>query len=225
MGGALCGGWRACPGVPGYAERSSGWRRRDGAPPLLQLRCSATAAPSLARPQALAAAESVSGEGCPRVALVLLLTAQLYSRTGRVTLAEGLYREAAKMLQLRPGGEEDTAAALALVHPSVGALLAWRHCQLLTALPRRSTGAGGGLGAGRWEAAAVTWRGCRQDGLAASPAVPPLHLLPTTAIRRGGDVGEAGASAARGRSYWRPGLGTRNRLRLSGCAVGEGLGG
>lgn len=86
----------------------------------------------------------MSGEGCPRVALVLLLTAQLYSRTGRVTLAEGLYREAAKMLQLRPGGEEDAAAALALVHPSVGALLAWRHCQLLTALPRRGTGAGGG---------------------------------------------------------------------------------
>ena len=36
------------------------------------------------------------------LALVLLLTAHAYSRTGRVTLAEGLYREAAKMLQLRP---------------------------------------------------------------------------------------------------------------------------
>jgi len=53
--------------------------------------------------QALAAAESVSGEACVRVALVLLLTAHVYSRTGRVTLAEGLYREASKMLQLRPG--------------------------------------------------------------------------------------------------------------------------
>ena len=39
-----------------------------------------------------------------RVALVLLLTAHRDSRTGRVTLAEGLYREAAKMLQLAPGG-------------------------------------------------------------------------------------------------------------------------
>ena len=29
---------------------------------------------------------------------------------------------------------------LKAVHPSVGALLAWRHCQLLTAMPRRSTG-------------------------------------------------------------------------------------
>lgn len=39
-----------------------------------------------------------------RVALVLLLTAHLYSRTGRVTLAEGLYREATKLMQLSPGG-------------------------------------------------------------------------------------------------------------------------
>ena len=52
--------------------------------------------------QALAAAEALSGASGPRIALVLLLTAHSYSRTGRVTLAEGLYREAAKMLQLRP---------------------------------------------------------------------------------------------------------------------------
>ena len=32
------------------------------------------------------------------------------------------------------------------VHPSVGALLAWRHCQLLTAMPRRSTGEPGAHG-------------------------------------------------------------------------------
>jgi hypothetical protein len=59
----------------------------------------------LAAVQALSAAEAVSRAMCPRVALVLLLTAQTYSRTGRVTLAEGLYREAAKMLQLKPGSE------------------------------------------------------------------------------------------------------------------------
>jgi hypothetical protein len=29
---------------------------------------------------------------------------------------------------------------LKAVHPSVGALLAWRYCQLLTVLPKRSTG-------------------------------------------------------------------------------------
>lgn len=55
--------------------------------------------------QALGAAEAVSGEGGARVALVLILTAHVYSRTGRVTLAEGLYREAAKLLQLSPGAE------------------------------------------------------------------------------------------------------------------------
>ncbi|KAL4857793.1 hypothetical protein ACK3TF_002209 [Chlorella vulgaris] len=87
---------------------------------------------------ALSAAEAVSGAVCPRVALVLLLTAQTYSRTGRVTLAEGLYREAAKMLQLKPGSED--AVELQAVHTSVGALLAWRYCQLLTAMPRRTTG-------------------------------------------------------------------------------------
>lgn len=54
-------------------------------------------------PQALAAAEAVSGSQRLRVALVLLLTAHAYSRTGRVTLSEGLYREAAKMLELSPG--------------------------------------------------------------------------------------------------------------------------
>ena len=71
-----------------------------------------TDAPLPAHPallQALAAAEAVSGESSVRVALVLILTAHVYSRTGRVTLAEGLYREAAKMLHLSagaaPGGQ------------------------------------------------------------------------------------------------------------------------
>ncbi|PRW44846.1 NEDD8-activating enzyme E1 catalytic subunit isoform B [Chlorella sorokiniana] len=90
---------------------------------------------------ALAAAESVAGESCARVAVVLLLTAHMYSRTGRVTLAEGLYREAAKMLSISPAGAEDVD--LKLVHPSLGALLAWRYAQLLNALPRRATEAAG----------------------------------------------------------------------------------
>lgn len=41
---------------------------------------------------ALAAAEAVSGEGHPRVALVLLELGRLYARTARVSYAEGLYR-------------------------------------------------------------------------------------------------------------------------------------
>lgn len=86
---------------------------------------------------ALAAAEAVSGEQCVRVALVLLLTAQAYSRTGRVTLAEGLYREAAKMLGLSPGHTDEID--IKVVHPSAGSMLAWRYAQLLSALPRRDT--------------------------------------------------------------------------------------
>ena len=42
--------------------------------------------------QALTAAEAVSGAKHIRVAPVLLLLADLYARTRRVTLAEGLYR-------------------------------------------------------------------------------------------------------------------------------------
>ncbi|PSC73470.1 Kinesin light chain [Micractinium conductrix] len=111
---------------------------------------------------ALAAAEAVSGAGGPRVALVLLLTAQLYSRTGRVTLAEGLYREAAKMVQLSPRSADDVE--LKAVHPSVGSLLAWRYCQLLTALPKRSTDAAS------WERLArVLFEEAPIGGLGAAP--------------------------------------------------------
>ncbi|KAK9792244.1 hypothetical protein WJX73_005733 [Symbiochloris irregularis] len=52
--------------------------------------------------QALTAAEGVSGAKHVRVAPVLLLLAGLYARTKRVTLAEGLYRNAAKLLQMDP---------------------------------------------------------------------------------------------------------------------------
>jgi hypothetical protein len=45
----------------------------------------------------------VSGDGNARVALPLVLLGTLYGRTARATLAEGLYREAAKMLRLAPG--------------------------------------------------------------------------------------------------------------------------
>lgn len=39
---------------------------------------------------------------------------------------------------------------LKLVHPSLGALLAWRYAQLLTVLPRRATGARGVVGLAAW---------------------------------------------------------------------------
>ena len=40
------------------------------------------------------------------------------------------------------------------MHPSVGALLSWRYCQLLTALPRRTTGE---RGMGTWGLAGACW--------------------------------------------------------------------
>lgn len=102
-------------------------------------------------PQALAAAEAVSGERHLRVAPVLLLLGQVYCRTGRVTVAEGLYREACKRLGLDPGpfarsgagagggGVRGSAQSVEAreVHPSLAAFAAWRHGQLLTVLPRR----------------------------------------------------------------------------------------
>ncbi len=42
--------------------------------------------------QALAAAEGISSDSHPRVALVLMLLGFAYSRSARVTLAEGLFR-------------------------------------------------------------------------------------------------------------------------------------
>lgn len=99
---------------------------------------------------ALEAAEAVSGERHPRVVLPLLLTGEVFSRTRRVTYAEGLYRECAKLMALestwppshrRPVGEGGTSAPASLrgLNASVAALLSWRAAQLMAALPNRST--------------------------------------------------------------------------------------
>lgn len=107
-------------------------------------------------------ATSEGGKPHPRIAIVLLLLAHVYSRTGKVTLAEGLYREIMKILDLNPsvassepfvapglgGGISSSGSGtlqlgLGPVHPSISSLAAWRYAQLLTALPRRSTEATG----------------------------------------------------------------------------------
>ena len=89
--------------------------------------------------EALEAVEALSaGSGAGshvRVAFVLLPLAGVYARTGRATLAEGLYREVGKLLRLSPSTAE--AVTLQEVHSSTGALAAWRYAQLLTALPKR----------------------------------------------------------------------------------------
>jgi hypothetical protein len=121
------------------------------------------AAAEAALAEALRAAEALGGAG--RAALPLLLLAGAYARSGRATLAEGLHREVAKLLGLAPlpapaaaaaqGEGGAGAAALAEAprvegaHASVGALAAWRHAQLLAALPKRGAEAAGWLRAAR----------------------------------------------------------------------------
>lgn len=94
--------------------------------------------------RAVTAAEAVSGDRHPRVALPLLLTGEVFSRTRRVTYAEGLYRECTKLLHVDQQGRPKGAAHGAPVtvhgvHASALALLAWRFAQLMAALPNRST--------------------------------------------------------------------------------------
>jgi hypothetical protein len=120
------------------------------------------AAAEAALAEALRAAETLGGAG--RAAPPLLLLAGVYARSGRATLAEGLHREVAKLLGLAPlpapaaaaaPGDGGGAAALAEAprvegaHASVGALAAWRHAQLLAALPKRGAEAAGWLRAAR----------------------------------------------------------------------------
>lgn len=99
---------------------------------------------------ALSITESLNSQGSVmqpyrghiRVGFILLSLAWMYSRTGRITLAEGLYRETLKIFDLnineRMGGDSTLRSELPF-HPSVGALAAWRYAQLLTALPGRGT--------------------------------------------------------------------------------------
>ena len=99
----------------------------------------------------MTAAEQVSGSKHPRVALVLTVLADLYARTQRITMAEGLFRcaqlgrrggsvcgteqpaaclcrTAASVLGLRPDaqGAESPPAYNGHVHHSAAALVAWR---------------------------------------------------------------------------------------------------
>ncbi|WIA20326.1 hypothetical protein OEZ85_006158 [Tetradesmus obliquus] len=105
---------------------------------------------------ALAAAEAAGGEAGPGLAPVLLLLGSGYARSARVMFAEGLLREAAKVLgAAEPSRLVDKAASSSrqLAHPSLAAAVAWRYCQLLTALPNR------GAEAATWgDAARTLWQ-------------------------------------------------------------------
>ncbi|GAX79410.1 hypothetical protein CEUSTIGMA_g6851.t1 [Chlamydomonas eustigma] len=100
--------------------------------------------------RSLKAAEEVSSDKHPRIALVLMLLGRVYARTARVIFAEGMYRESTKLLQLdswlsmKQMGRSSSTPPLT-AHPSVLAMVAWHFHQLLTVLPNR------GGEAARWE--------------------------------------------------------------------------
>ena len=70
------------------------------------------------------------------LAMGLLPLAEVYSRTARVIVAEGMYREVAKLLELDPRAGKNGGP---FVHSSVNSFVAWRYAQLLTVLPKRET--------------------------------------------------------------------------------------
>lgn len=129
--------------------------------------------------EALSTLSAVSADNHPRLALPLILLGWTYSRSARVTLAEGLYREAAKLLRLDPSAEGASTTGNGtehrLVHPSTGALLAWRYAQLLTALPKRT------IEATRWHDLAAAL--ARKAGITEPllDVLGPLDLLKGTA--------------------------------------------
>ncbi|KAA6423076.1 MAG: hypothetical protein FRX49_07064 [Trebouxia sp. A1-2] len=71
-----------------------------------------------------------------QVGVVLGLLGHVYARSKRITLAEGLHRQAVKLLRLDPSPSPSQTLP---VHSSLAAAGAWRYSQLLTALPRRDT--------------------------------------------------------------------------------------
>jgi hypothetical protein len=66
----------------------------------------------------------------------LLPLAEVYARTSRVIVAEGLYREITKLLGLDPRAGKNGDA---FVHSTVHSFVSWRYAQLLTVLPKRET--------------------------------------------------------------------------------------
>ncbi|DBA79143.1 TPA: hypothetical protein ACH3X1_008980 [Trebouxia sp. C0004] len=70
----------------------------------------------------------------PQVGVVLGLLGHVYARSKRITLAEGLHRQAVKLLRMDPSASPSETLP---VHSSLAAAGAWRYSQLLTALPRR----------------------------------------------------------------------------------------
>ena len=69
---------------------------------------------------------------------LLLVLGALFASSGQPMVAEGLFRRGGQLLGILKQDKAKASPLRHAVHPSVAAALAWRHAQLLTALPRRS---------------------------------------------------------------------------------------
>ena len=91
---------------------------------------------------ALSSFDSEEGDLCLRrpeaaAAPLLLVLGQICAGSGQVMVAEGLFRRGGQLLRILTSGKAPPARFRDSVHPSVASALAWRHAQLLTALPQR----------------------------------------------------------------------------------------
>ncbi|KAF5839016.1 hypothetical protein DUNSADRAFT_1793 [Dunaliella salina] len=87
--------------------------------------------------QALQVAEGISSDTHPRVVPILTQLGYVYSRSARVTFAEGLYRECAKILKLDASRSTTWNLQPSPLHPNLVAMMAWRFHQLLAVMPNR----------------------------------------------------------------------------------------
>ena len=72
---------------------------------------------------------------------LLLVLGSICAGSGQVMVAEGLFRRGGQVLGISSSSTSSSSGSKApfrhSVHPSVASALAWRHAQLLTALPQR----------------------------------------------------------------------------------------
>mmetsp|Transcript_17731 Transcript_17731/g.57345 ORF Transcript_17731/g.57345 Transcript_17731/m.57345 type:complete len:250 (+) Transcript_17731:1176-1925(+) len=129
---------------------------------------------------ALAAAELWGGEEHPHVAMVLMCLGHVYTRTGRFSLAEGLFRRAGNLVGcpiVETAGQAGSCMGRGMpspaglwgeaprVHVSTLATLKWRHAQLLSLIANRVDEGQ------RWKDRAVrTWAGEGADAAAIEEA-------------------------------------------------------
>lgn len=108
------------------------------------------------------------------LAVPLSFLATAYSRTGRVVLAEGVLREASKLLELSGDRHPAWSAATCVCHASLPSRVAWQSAQLYAALPKR------GVEAEKWADISKTLWPFRADWSEQNGA---LHALSGTGSR------------------------------------------